>query len=293
MTPSISRRRALRTLATGAAYFSTVAALSSRLAAADAASGLKGRIHHSVCRWCYHKLTLDQLCQAARELGLTAIDLVGPEDWPTLRKYGLACGMANGADTSPKFGWNRLENHGKLIQSYGKLIPLVAAAGIGNLICLSGKRQGMSDEAGWANCTAGLRQIMPLAEKHGVNLCLEMLNSEVDHKDYMADTTAWAVELARRVGSGRFKLLYDIYHMQIMEGNVIDTIRTYHSYFAHYHTGGVPGRHEIDETQELNYAAIMRAIADTGYTGFVAQEFKPSRPDILGSLKQAVGICDV
>ncbi|MDO8544099.1 MAG: TIM barrel protein [Opitutaceae bacterium] len=224
---------------------------------------------------------------------VVSIDLVGPEGWPTLKKYGLTTAMANGADTGIADGWNRLENHDKLVERYTRLIPQAADAGLTNLICLSGNCKGMDKQQGLENCAVGLKKIMALAEQKKVTVVLEMLNSKVNHKDYMADTTAWAVELVKRVGSERFKLLYDIYHMQIMEGDVIATIKANHRHFAHYHTGGVPGRHEIDETQELNYPAIMRAIVATGFKGHVAQEFIPARPDVLGSLRQAVQICDV
>ena len=293
MTPLTSRRHALRTLTTGSLVAATAASLHTRLAAAEAASGLKGRIQHSVCKWCYGKLSLDALCQAAKEMGISSIDLVGPEGWPTLRKYGLTCAMANGADTGIAQGWNRLEHHDKLVERYTAIIPQVADAGLTNLICLSGNRRGLDNEQGLQHCAAGLKRIMALAEAKKVNVVLELLNSKVNHKDYMADSTAWGVELVKRVGSERFKLLYDIYHMQIMEGDVIATIQAHHQHFAHYHTGGVPGRHEIDDTQELNYPAIMRAIVATGFQGHVAQEFIPARPDVLASLRQAVQICDV
>jgi len=212
-------------------------------------------------------------------------------DWATPKKHGLQCAMANGFGSIP-VGFNRLDNHDKLVADAERMLPLVAAAGIPNIVVFSGNRAGLSDAEGIANCITGLKRVAPTAEKHGVTLCLEMLNSKVDHKDYQADHTAWAVEVVKGVASPRLKLLYDIYHMQIMEGNVIATIRANSQHIAHYHTGGVPGRAEIDDTQELNYRRVMQAIADTGYTGFVGQEFVPKR-DPLTSLKQAFQICDV
>ena len=239
---------------------------------------------------------------AAKQIGLTAIDLLTNEDFHTLKKHNLTCAMAQVRPTKDKDGkdlggitraFNRKEHHNLLVESYEPQINAVAEAGFKNLICFSGNREGMDDETGLKNCAEGLKRLMPLCEKRGVVLVMELLNSRVNHRDYMCDKTAWGVELCKQVGSNNFKLLYDIYHMQIMEGDVIATIRRDHAFFAHYHTGGVPGRHEIDETQELNYPAIMRAILETGYTGYVAQEFIPAKPEPLNSLKEAVHICDV
>lgn len=262
-----------------------------------AAAPLKGQIQHSVCKWCYPKISLEDLCVAAKKIGLRSIELLGPNDWPTLTKHGLTCAMTTAPDIDGLGGitrsFNRLEHHDKLVQIYSDWIPKAAAAGITNLICFSGNRAGLDDEKGLEHCVTGLKRLMSLAEKHKVNLVMELLNSKVNHKDYMCDHTAWGVELCRRVGSERMKLLYDIYHMQIMEGDVIATIRQYHPYFAHYHTGGVPGRNEIDDSQELHYPAIVRAIVATGFNGFIAQEFIPKRPDALASLEQGVQICDV
>jgi len=254
---------------------------------------LKGNIRHSVCRWCFNDLSLEELCRAAKEMGITGIDLVGPEDWPVLKQYGLESTMCNGAEISLTEGWNDKQYHAQLIKDYTDMIPRVAKAGYQNLICFSGNRNGKDEETGLKNAAESLKQIMPLAEKHNVVVVMELLNSKIDHKDYQCDNIAWGVELAKRVGSENFKLLYDIYHMQIDEGDVIRTIKDYHPYFAHYHTAGVPGRHEINETQELNYPAIMRAIKDTGFKGFVAQEFIPIRKDKLASLREAIQICDV
>ena len=233
------------------------------------------------------------LCAAARDIGIQSVELQGPKEWPTLKKYGLTCAMANGAGMGIERGFNRREHHQRLIEDYERVIPLVAEAGLTNLICFSGNRAGQDDAEGIKICAEGLKKLMPAAEKHNVTIVMELLNSKVDHKDYQCDHTEWGVELCKAVGSDRFKLLYDIYHMQIMEGDVIRTIRQHHPYIAHYHTGGVPGRNEIDESQELFYPAIMRAIVETGFKGHVAQEFIPKRPDAIASLKQGVDICDV
>jgi hydroxypyruvate isomerase len=277
------------------------ASLTSRLAAADtAAPGT--RINHSVCKWCYGGIPLEDLCVAGKAMGLKSIELLMPGDFPTLKKHGLTCAMvaAPGGTTASgvKVGgiekaFNRLEHHDALVAAYEPHLKAAADGGAKQVICFSGNREGMSDEQGLENCATGLKRLLPLAEKLGITLVMELLNSKVNHKDYMCDHTAWGVALCKKIGSGNFKLLYDIYHMQIMEGDVIATIREYHSHISHYHTGGVPGRHEIDDTQELHYPAIMRAIADTGYTGFVGQEFIPKRPDPLASLKQGVEICSV
>jgi hydroxypyruvate isomerase len=283
---SLSRRGILAASAASLAY---------RLQAADAM--MKGRVNHSVCKWCYSKVPLEDLCKQSKEIGLHSIELLGPADWPTLKQYGLTCAMTTNPVIDGLGGiakaFNRVEHHDKLVQAYEDWIPKAAAAGLQNVICFSGNRDGMADAQGLENCAIGLKRLMALCEKHKVNLVMELLNSKVNHKDYMCDHSEWGVALCKQVGSERFKLLYDIYHMQIMEGDVIATIRKHHPYFAHYHTGGVPGRAEIDETQELNYPAIVQAILDTGFKGFVAQEFVPKRPDVIASLKQGVKICDV
>lgn len=254
---------------------------------------MKGNINHSVCRWCFNDIPLEQLCVGAKSLGLAGIDLVGPKEWPVLKAHGLVSTMCNGAEISLVKGWNHPDYHETLIRNYTEYIGLVADAGYKNLICFSGNRDGMDDETGLKNCTEGLKKIMSLAEKKGVVIQMELLNSKVDHKDYMCDLTSWGVELCKRIGSPNFKLLYDIYHMQIDEGDVIRTIRDNSTYIGHYHTAGVPGRNEIDDTQELYYPAIMRAIVATGFKGYVAQEFIPAKADKLGSLKAAIAICDV
>lgn len=254
---------------------------------------LKGNINHSVARWCFDDLEVETLCIESKKIGITGIDLVGPKDWPILKKYDMVSTMCNGAEINLVDGFNDIQFHEILIKNYTEMIPLVAKAGYKNLICFSGSRRGKSDEEGWNNCVIGLKKLIPLAEKHNVTLVMELLNSKIDHKDYQCDRTHWGVELAKRLGSENFKLLYDIYHMQIDEGDVIRNIRENHHYIAHFHTAGVPGRNEIDETQELNYPAIMKAIAEVGFKGFVGQEFMPKNPNKLASLKQAITICDI
>jgi len=249
------------------------------------------RLRQSVSRWCYGRIPIDDLCEAAKSYGYRSVELLSEPDWATPKKHGLTCAMANGFGTIP-VGFNRPSNHDKLVADAEAMIPKVAALGIPNIVCFSGNRDGMSDGEGIANCIAGFKRITPTAEKHGVTLCLEVLNSKVDHKDYHADHTAWAVQVVQGVASPRLKILYDIYHMQIMEGDVIATIKANIQHIAHFHTGGVPGRNEIDDTQELNYRRVMQTIADLEFTGFVAQEFVPKR-DPLTSLKQAYEICDV
>jgi hydroxypyruvate isomerase len=244
-----------------------------------------------VCKWCYPKIALDEFCKAVKAMGFQSVELLGEKDWPTVKANGLTCAMANGPATI-NVGFNRPNEHDRLGAESERLLPLVAAAGLPNMIVFSGNRGGMSDGEGLDNCAVGLKRITPLAEKLGVTVCMELLNSKIDHKDYMCDHTAWGAELVKRVGSPRFKLLYDIYHMQIMEGDVIRTIRDNYAAIGHFHTGGVPGRNELDAKQELQYPAIMRAIADLGYTGFVAQEFVPSR-DPLTSLKEGYDVCNV
>lgn len=259
----------------------------------DTMPNLKNNIHQSVCYWCYGTIPLEEFLKDIKTLGLSAIDLLGPKDWPLLKKYEIECAMCNGAEISLTEGWNDPKYHETLIKNYSEMIPKVAEAGFTNLICFSGNRKGMDDKVGMQHCAEGLKKIIPLAERHGVVIQMELLNSKVDHKDYMCDHSAWGVELCKMVGSDNFKLLYDIYHMQIMEGDVIRTIRDNHQYFGHYHTGGVPGRHEIDKTQELYYPAIMKAILETGYKGHVAQEFVPAWDDKIAALKEGISICDV
>ncbi|WP_430908971.1 hydroxypyruvate isomerase family protein [Maribacter sp. 2-571] len=254
---------------------------------------LKGNIQHSACYWCYGSIPLETFLQDLNGLGVKAIDLTGPKEWPLLKKYDIHAAMCWGAGMGIEKGWNDTKLHEELVADYLQLIPKVAAAGYTNLICFSGNRNGMDDDEGLQNCVKGLKQLLPTAEKHGVVLQMELLNSKVDHNDYMCDRSRWGVALCKALGSENFKLLYDIYHMQIMEGDVIRTIQDFHPYFGHYHTGGNPGRHEINDTQELNYPAIMKAILDTGYKGHVAQEFIPTYEDKIAALKEGITICDV
>lgn len=290
-----SRRGALKKIAGSAAVTLAGLSLSERVSAAEASleNQLKGKINHSVCRWCYQNIPFEDLCKAAKNIGIASIELVGPEEWPILQKYGLTAALPWGAGKGITEGFNNPALHDELIKSYTDMIPKVAAAGYSQIICFSGNRNGLDDEQGIENCAIGLKKLMSVAEKHKVTLVMELLNSKVDHHDYQCDHTEWGVALCEKIGSERFKLLYDIYHMQIMEGDVIATIRRYNKYISHYHTGGVPGRNEIDDTQELNYPAIMKAIVETGFKGFVAQEFIPKREDKIASLKQGVSICDV
>jgi hydroxypyruvate isomerase len=294
MSNRSSRRTVLKNILTGSAAIAAGAGMPSFAAGKKSQPfQLKGNIQHSVCRWCFNSTPLEELCAFVKETGMVGIDLVGPKDWDTLKKYGLQSTMCNGAEISLDKGWNDKLYHPTLIKNYTEHIDLVSKAGFKNLFCASGNRRGMDDETGLKTCVEGLKQIIGLAEQKGVVIVMELLNSKIDHKDYMCDRTYWGVELCKRIASPNFKLLYDIYHMQIDEGDVIRTIRDYNTYIGHYHTAGVPGRHEIDETQELYYPAIMKAIKDTGFSGYVAQEFIPLAKDKLASLKKAVEICDV
>lgn len=254
---------------------------------------LKGNINHSVCRWCYGNIPMEEFLKNLNQLGIKAMDLTGPEDWPLMKQYGIHASMCQGAEISLTEGWNDPKYHETLIKNYTEMIPKVAEEGYTNLICFSGNRNGMKDAEGLKHCTDGLKQIMPLAEKHGVMIQMELLNSKVNHKDYMCDHTSWGVALCEAIGSDHFKLLYDIYHMQIMEGDIMRTIKDYHEYFGHYHTGGNPGRNEINETQELYYPAIMQAILETGFKGHVAQEFIPTWENPIAALQEGITICDV
>ncbi len=254
---------------------------------------LNGNINHSACFWCYNPIPLEEFLQNLQSLGVKAIDLVGPDDWPLLKKYDIHASMCWGAQISLTEGWNDPQYHEVLIKNYTEMIPRVAAEGYTNLICFSGNRRGMDDAVGLKNCVDGIKKIIPVAEEHGVVVQMELLNSKVNHEDYMCDHTLWGVELCKQLGSENFKLLYDIYHMQIMEGDIIRNIQDYHQYFGHYHTGGNPGRHEINETQELYYPAIMKAIVETGFKGHVAQEFIPTWEDKIAALKEGITICDV
>ena len=293
MNSDLSRRSALKNIVAGTAALGVSATLPSFASSEYKSTMLKGNVNHSVCRWCFGGVDLDKLCIEAKKIGIKAIDLVGPGDWVTLKKHGLDSSLCNGAELSIDDGWNEPKYHAELIKRYTEMIPKVAEAGYKQLICFSGTRRGKDNETGWQNCVEGLKQIISIAEKHKVVLVMELLNSKVDHRDYQCDNTPWGVELCKRLGSENFKLLYDIYHMQIDEGNVISTIKNNFKYIAHYHTAGVPGRHELDENQELYYPAITKAIVSTGFKGYLAQEFIPSKKDIFKSLNDAVTICDV
>jgi hydroxypyruvate isomerase len=265
--------------------------------AARSATPSAGRLKQSLARWCYAKIPIDDLCRAAADLGITGMDLVAPEDWPVCRKYGITPAMVQGAviaGPGPVFdrGWNNKANHDKLEEAARTSILRAADAKVPNVITLFGARRGMSDAEGIDNCITGLNRVKKLAEDHGVTLCIELLNSKVDHKDYQGDHTSYGVAVVKAVDSPRVKLLYDAYHMQIMEGDLIRTIRDNIQYIAHFHCAGVPGRHEIDDTQEVNWHAVAKAIADLNFQGYIAQEFTPAR-DPLTSLKQAVQILTV
>lgn len=257
---------------------------------ADDSPVVKGNIKQSVCRWCYGKVPLETLAGEAKRLGYKSIELLTPEDYKVIQPLGLTCAMLR--CNSIADGLNRTENHDKIEAELRANIEFAAAEKIPNVICMSGNRRGMSDEEGLKNCAVGLKRVVKFAEEKQVTICMEGLNSKVNHKDYMYDKTAWGAALCELVGSPRFRLLYDIYHMQIMEGDVIATLQKYKEHIGHYHTGGVPGRHEIDETQELNYPAIVKAILETGYEGYLGQEYIPAR-DPLTSLAQGFRICDV
>jgi hydroxypyruvate isomerase len=290
----ITRAEALRKLTLGAGAMAILpAALPFRDADLRLPMELKGNVNHAACRWCYSDIPLDRLCGAAKDMGLKGIDLLQPDEWKVALGHGLAVSMSFGSPLGIPKGFNNPAYHAQLRKDYEALIPRAADAGVKHVICFSGNREGLADDKGVDNCAQGLEPLVKLAEQNGVVLMMELLNSKRDHADYQCDRTPWGVALAKRFESPAFKLLYDIYHMQIMEGDVIATIREYHPYIGHYHTGGVPGRHEIDESQELNYPTIIRAVLETGFKGFVAQEFIPARPDKLDSLRQGVSICDV
>ena len=307
-SPKPLRTRRSFVAGSSAAVAAAVTMLDRRFSLAEEAAqgaGVGGKVNHSACKWCYKNISLEDLCVAGKEFGLESIELLNPEDFPTLKKHDYHCAMVSFPTGEIEIGgkkkkiggipnaFNRVEHHDLLVEIYEPHIKAAAEAGFMNVICFSGNRDGLDDEEGLKNCATGLKRLMPLCEKLGVTLSMELLNSKVNHKDYMCDYSAWGAELCEAVGSEKFKLLYDIYHMQIMEGDVIATIRDRNQYFSHYHTGGVPGRAEIDETQELYYPAIIRAIVETGYKGWVGQEFIPKREDKIASLKQGVEICTV
>src|SRR6266568_2411858 len=284
---NLTRRALLKSSVVGAA-----ATVIPSFAASLDAVARKGRIHQSVCQWCYPKIPLDQLAEYAAKIGLRGVDLLKPEEYEIPRRYGLICtmGYAGGGDIGKAM--NRVENHAAIEEAFRTNIPRAAKAGVPNVITFSGNRAGMSDEEGARNTIAGLNRLKKIGEDHGVTICLELLNSKVNHPDYMCDHTAWGVRVVQEVNSPNVKLLYDIYHMQIMEGDLIATIRQNIQWIGHFHTGGVPGRHELDETQEVQWDGVMRGIADAGFKGYVAHEFVPAA-DPLVSLRKAADLCDV
>ncbi|MEL6864909.1 MAG: TIM barrel protein [Bacteroidota bacterium] len=294
-----TRRDALKKIGLATGSLLTLSATSACASNAEeqqattAPTALKGMVNHSVCRWCYGDIPLEAFSEKAKDMGIQSIELTKPQDWPVLQKYGLTCAMATDDWISLTKGWSQEKYHAAMMEPYIKLIDQAAEAGLKNVICFSGNREGIGEEEGLENCAKGLEPIVKHAQKRGITMCMELLNSKVDHQDYQCDHTNWGVALAEKLGSEHFKLLYDIYHMQIMEGDVIATIRKNKDYIAHFHTGGVPGRNEIDETQELYYPAILKAIVDTGFKGFVAQEFIPTQKDKLVSLEAGIRICDV
>ena len=250
-------------------------------------------INHSVCQWCYRSIPLEEFADQCKDIGIQSIELLSPQDWDVVLSRGMKCAISNGSPLGISRGFNDPQYHEQLHKDIIPIISQAAEKGIPQIITFSGNRGNISDEDGLENCARGLDKIVKEAEKYGVSIIMELLNSKVDHQDYMCDHTDWGRALVEKVGSPNFKLLYDIYHMQIMEGDIIRTIRDNAQYIGHFHTGGVPGRNEIDETQELYYPAIMKAILDLDFDGFVAQEFIPSRGDAIASLKQGIDICNV
>jgi len=288
----ISRRAFLATAGFATAGVRSAKALALREAFARQNVVKNGRLKQSVSRWPYAKIPLPEFCRAVAEMGLTAVDLLEEDEWPIARQAGLVCSMGYAGGGSIKDGLNVKANHDAIVRNFERTIPRAAALQVPNVITFFGNKRGMSDDEAMTNCVAGLNRVKKIGEDHGVTICVELLNSKVNHADYQGDRTAFGVAIVKAVDSPRVKLLYDIYHMQIMEGDLVHTITDNHQYIGHYHTGGVPGRHELDETQEVNWPAVCRAIVDTGFHGFVAHEFVPTR-DPLTSLREAVALCDV
>lgn len=286
-TESLSRR----TLIAGAAAVAATSAAPAALAAQQERVIQNGRIRQSVCKWCYGSMPLAELAAASKAMGLESVEILDAKDFPAIQEHGLICAMTNSHGITE--GLNDPANHEACLEAIEASIDATAEAGFPNVITFSGNRNGMPDNEGLENCVAALKQIVGHAERKGVTICMELLNSKVNHADYMADNMPWLVELVDRVGSDRFRILYDIYHAQVMEGDVIRTIRDHHEHIGHYHTAGNPGRNELDEDQELYYPAIMRAILETGYTGIVGQEFVPKGEDKLAALAHGVSVCDV
>jgi len=285
----ITRREAL---ASGTAAILARVGAPLAAAAQEGKAVTKGRLKQSVSRWCYGKIPMPEFCKAVAAMGLTAIDLLGEADWPVVRDHGLICSMGNAGGGSIPDGLNVKANHDNIVRNFERLIPKAKSRQVPNVITFFGNRKGMSDEEATANCIEGLNRVKGIAEANGVTICVELLNSKVDHKDYQGDRSKFGVDIVKAVGSPRVKLLYDIYHMQIMEGDLIRTIRDNYQYLGHFHTGGVPGRHELDGTQEVTWNAVATAIADLKFDGYLAHEFVPTR-DPLTSLREAVVLCDV
>ncbi|HEY2945300.1 MAG TPA: TIM barrel protein [Vicinamibacteria bacterium] len=294
---ALTRRQAI--LGTGLAGAVALAGRSGADAPPTGRVVTKGRLKQSVSWWCYQRIRaegrdrpLPEFARAVKEMGLTAIDLLKEDEWPVVRDLGLICSMGYGGGGTIPDGLNNKANHDAIVKGLEKSLPKAAQLGVPNLITFFGNRKGMPDQEGLDNCVIGLNRIKPMAESSGVTVTIEVLNSKVDHKDYLGDRSAYGFQVVKAVGSPKVKVLFDIYHMQIMEGDIIRTVRDNHEWIAHYHTGGVPGRHELDETQELQWRSVCAAIADTGFAGYVAHEFVPTR-DPLTSLREAVALCDV
>jgi hydroxypyruvate isomerase len=288
---TITRREALRSaaIAAGAATLSPAALFGTQPSGRVVKNG---RLKQSVSRWPFNKIPLPEFCRAVADMGLAAIDLLEEPDWAVVRQFGLVCSMGYAGGGSIADGLNVKANHDAMVRNFERLIPRAVAERVPNVITFFGNRRGMSDQEAIANSVDGLNRVRKIAEDHGVTICVELLNSKVDHKDYQGDRTAYGVEIVRAVASPRVKLLYDIYHMQIMEGDLIRTIRNTREFIAHFHTGGVPGRNELDEKQEVNWRAVCQAIVDMGFPGYLAHEFRPTR-DPIASLREAVALCDV
>lgn len=257
---------------------------------------LKGNIRHSVVHWCFNPMTVEQLAKHAVQLGIQSVELVAPEHWPMLKKHGLACAITSSHGFAK--GWNHKENWDFCTEKITAAIEATSAAGFSNVITFSGMRDGIDEEEGLQNTIDGLKTVIGLAEKHKVNLCIEPLNTRVDenmkgHPGYQCDTVEWAVKVCDAIGSERMKILYDVYHQQIMQGDVIVRLKKYKDYIGHIHTAGVPGRRELDDAQEINYSGVMKAIVEIGYKGYVGHEFIPTWKDHVAALKQAVQVCDV
>ena len=286
----VSRRSFFKSLAVGTAAATVPGTLLAQTADSIEALTVKGNIRQSVSKWCFGDIPLDEFCKVCKKFGMVGVDLIEEKDWDTVNKNDMIVTMGIGVSSIGR-GFNRCQDHDEFVEGFERLIPIAAEKKVPNLICMSGNRGGVSDEEGLENCVIGLKRVVPTAEKHGITIVLELLNSKRDHKDYQADHTDWAARIVRKVGSERLKLLYDIYHMQIMEGDLIETIKRNADVIGHYHTGGVPGRQDLDDKQEIYYPAVMQAIKETGFKGFVAHEFLPKNG--LQSLRDAVKLCDV